>query len=46
MESTVIAFSEDEKQILIANNTQPIFRHSFTADFFNNITSKAISQII
>lgn len=31
------SFSEDEKQILIANNTQPIFRHSFTADYFYTI---------
>jgi dipeptidyl-peptidase-4 len=27
-------FSNDEKQILIANNSNPIFRHSFTADYF------------
>ena len=27
-------FSKDEKQLLIANNTNPIFRHSFTADYF------------
>ena len=27
-------FSNDEKQILIANNTNQIFRHSFTADYF------------
>ena len=27
-------FSNDEKQILIANNTNPIFRHSFTADYY------------
>jgi len=26
-------FSADEKQILIANNTNPIYRHSFTADY-------------
>ncbi|MEN9928660.1 MAG: Xaa-Pro dipeptidyl-peptidase precursor [Bacteroidota bacterium] len=28
------SFSSDEKQILIASNTNPIFRHSFTADFY------------
>jgi dipeptidyl-peptidase-4 len=27
-------FSSDEKQILLANNSTPIFRHSFTADYF------------
>ncbi|MFP9112588.1 S9 family peptidase [Flavobacterium sp. RHBU_3] len=27
-------FSKDEKKILIATNSNPIFRHSFTADFF------------
>jgi dipeptidyl-peptidase-4 len=27
-------FSNDEKQILIANKTNQIFRHSFTADYF------------
>lgn len=27
-------FSNDEKQILIANNSNQIFRHSFTADYF------------
>ncbi|WP_298115952.1 S9 family peptidase [Flavobacterium sp.] len=27
-------FSKDEKQILIANNSNQIFRHSFTADYF------------
>ena len=40
------SFSEDEKQILIANNTQPIFRHSFTADYFlYNITSKQLVKL-
>lgn len=28
------SFSPDEKSILIANNSNPIFRHSFTADYF------------
>ena len=27
-------FNADEKQVLIANNSNPIFRHSFTADYF------------
>ena len=27
-------FSSDEKKILLANNTNQIFRHSFTADYF------------
>ena len=40
-------FSNDEKQILIANNTNPIFRHSFTADYYlYNIASKEISKIL
>lgn len=40
-------FSSDEKQILIANNTNPIFRHSFTADYYlYNIASKEISKIL
>jgi len=35
-------FSNDEKQILIANNTNQIFRHSFTADYFlyDTVTKK------
>ncbi|MES2748114.1 MAG: DPP IV N-terminal domain-containing protein [Bacteroidota bacterium] len=35
-------FSADEKQILIANNSNPIFRHSFTADYYvyNTVTKK------
>ena len=27
-------FNKDEKQLLIANNSNPIFRHSYTADYF------------
>ncbi len=39
-------FSNDEKQILIANNSNPIFRHSFTADYYlYNITTKEISKL-
>lgn len=35
-------FSSDERQILIANNSNQIFRHSFKADYFlyNTITKK------
>jgi dipeptidyl-peptidase-4 len=41
------SFSADEKSILIANNTNPIFRHSFTADYFLfNIETKALSKIL
>ncbi|MBL7885464.1 MAG: S9 family peptidase [Flavobacterium sp.] len=40
-------FSNDEKQILIANNSAPIFRHSFTADFYlYNLASKSLSKIL
>ena len=39
-------FSKDEKQILIANNTNPIFRHSFTADYYlYNTATKEISKL-
>ena len=39
-------FSKDEKQILIANNTNPIFRHSFTADYYlYNSTTKELSKL-
>lgn len=40
-------FSNDEKQILIANNSLPIFRHSFTADFYlYDLASKSLSKIL
>jgi dipeptidyl-peptidase-4 len=40
------AFSKDEKQILIANNTNSIFRHSFTADYYlYDTTTKVISKL-
>ena len=40
-------FSQDEKQILIANNTSPIFRHSFTADYYlYNIDKKELTKIL
>ena len=36
-------FSKDEKQLLIANNTNAIFRYSFTADYFlYNLASKKV----
>ena len=39
-------FSADEKQILIANNSNPIFRHSFTADYYlYNTVSKKLSKL-
>jgi dipeptidyl-peptidase 4 len=39
-------FSKDEKQILIANNSDQIFRHSFTAHFFlYDITKKSLIKI-
>ena len=37
-------FSPDEKFILIANTTNPIFRHSFTADYYLFDTKKG-SQV-
>ncbi len=40
-------FSKDEKQILIANNTQSIFRNSFTADYFlYDLASKQLSKVL
>lgn len=39
-------FSADEKQILIANNTNPIYRHSFTADYYlYNMVTKEIAKL-
>jgi dipeptidyl-peptidase-4 len=39
-------FSADEKQILIASNSEQIFRHSFTADFYlYNIESKQLTKL-
>ena len=39
-------FSKDEKQILIANNTNQIFRHSFTADYYlYSIANKEITKL-
>ncbi|WNM19976.1 S9 family peptidase [Flavobacterium capsici] len=40
-------FSNDEKQLLIANNSNQIFRHSFTADYFlYNIATKELTKIL
>lgn len=40
-------FSKDEKQILIANNSAPIFRHSFTADYYlYNISTKELTKVL
>jgi len=40
------SFSSDEKQILIANNSTPIFRRSFTADYYlYNAVSKKLSKL-
>ncbi|WP_310557056.1 S9 family peptidase [Flavobacterium sp.] len=39
-------FSKDEKKILIANNSDQIFRHSFVADFFiYDIAAKSLTKI-
>ncbi|AWA29595.1 S9 family peptidase [Flavobacterium magnum] len=39
-------FSNDEKMLLIANRSNPIFRHSFTADFFiYDIASKKLTKM-
>ena len=41
------SFSSDEKTILIANNTNPIYRHSFTADYFlYNIETKELNKVL
>lgn len=40
-------FSKDEKQILIANNSAPIFRHSFTADYYlYNLSTKELTKVL
>jgi dipeptidyl-peptidase-4 len=39
-------FSGDEKMMLIANNSNPIYRHSFTADYFlYDIGSKQLTKL-
>ena len=41
------SFSSDEKMILIANNTQKIYRHSFTADYFlYDIATNELTKIL
>ena len=41
------SFSNDEKQVLIANNSNPIFRHSYTADYYlYNLSTKALTKIL
>jgi len=40
-------FSSDEKMILIANNTNPIYRHSFTADYYlYNIETEELNKVL
>lgn len=40
-------FSSDEKKILIANNTNQIYRYSFTADYFLfDLVSKELTKIL
>jgi dipeptidyl-peptidase-4 len=39
-------FSADERMILIANSSIPIFRHSFTADYYlYDVTSKSLTKL-
>ncbi|HEX8577035.1 MAG TPA: S9 family peptidase [Flavobacterium sp.] len=41
------SFSNDEKQLLIAINSKPIFRYSFTADYFlYDTATKEINKIL
>ena len=40
-------FNADESKILIANSTNPIFRHSFTADYFvYTIATKELTKVL
>ncbi|MBF6641844.1 DPP IV N-terminal domain-containing protein [Flavobacterium sp. J49] len=40
-------FSKDEKQLLMANNSKPIYRHSFTADYFlYNLATKKLTKVL
>jgi len=40
-------FSKDEKQVLLANNTNQIFRHSFTANYFlYNLETKKLTKVL
>jgi len=39
-------FSSDEKQMLIASNSNPIFRHSFTADYYlYSLETKSLTKL-
>jgi len=39
-------FSADEKKLLLATNSEPIFRHSFTADFYiYDLASKSLTKL-
>ena len=39
-------FSNDEKQLLIANNSNQIYRHSFTADYYlYNLETKKLTKL-
>lgn len=39
-------FSADEKQLLIANNSNSIYRHSFTADYYlYDLASKTVTKL-
>ena len=41
------SFSANEKNILIANNTESIFRHSFVADYYlYNIDTKELTKLV
>ncbi|NUY82520.1 S9 family peptidase [Flavobacterium sp. MAH-1] len=41
------SFDDSEKKILIATNSNPIYRYSFTADFYlYDITSKQLSKVL
>jgi len=40
-------FSNDEKMMLIANNSKQIYRHSFTADYFlYDLASKKLTKVL
>lgn len=40
------SFSKDEKMLLLATNSNPIYRHSFTADFYSyDVASKKLTRV-
>lgn len=40
-------FSPNEKQLLLATNTSPIYRHSFTADYYlYDIATKSVTKLL